>query len=46
LGTCYFLACLSALAEKEQRVRKLFEHDKAIPEGIYAINMTKHGKKV
>jgi hypothetical protein len=34
---------LSVLAERESRVKKIFEHDKAIPEGIYAVNFTKNG---
>jgi calpain-15 len=27
LGDCYYLSSLSVLAEKENRIKKLFEHD-------------------
>ena len=46
LGDCYYLSSLSALAENEQRIKKIFEHHQVDPEGIYTVYMTKNGKKV
>ena len=48
MGDCYFLSSLSVIAEYEERIRKIFEKDpdQTIPEGIFAINFTKNGKKV
>ena len=46
LGDCYFLSVLSVLAEKPERVRKLFETTEVNQEGVFAMNLTKNGQKV
>ena len=44
LGDCYFLSCLAALAEKPDRIRKLFESLETSEHGIYGVKMTKNGR--
>ena len=39
------MSSLSVIAERPDRIKTLFESEKTIPEGIYAINITKNGKK-
>jgi len=43
IGNCYFLSVLSALAEREQRIRKLFVSHVVNEEGVYGVIMSKNG---
>lgn len=43
LGDCYFLTCLSALAEHPKRILKLFVAKETSEHCIYAVKMTKNG---
>ena len=44
MGDCYFLSCLSVLAEHPERIRNLFITDKVNDEGIYAVRICKNGE--
>jgi calpain-15 len=44
LGDCYFLSALAALAEREERVRTLFEGQSYNPAGIYKVVMRINGE--
>eukprot|EP00347_Sterkiella_histriomuscorum_P017724 403348238 len=44
LGDCYFLSCLSVLAENPKRIMKLFVTDKVNDYGVYAIRICKNGE--
>jgi calpain-15 len=44
LGNCYFLSALSAMAEKPQRVKKLFEKVTVNQYGCYAVKFWINGK--
>lgn len=46
LGDCYFLSCLSMLAENPNRVRRLFASQTLNEQGIFGVNMTKNGEFV
>jgi len=46
LGDCYFLSALSVMAENPDRIIKLFHDDVSNKHGIFAVNITKNGKKV
>jgi len=39
LGDCYFLSTIAALAEKPDRIRKLFESTEANEQGCYAVRV-------
>lgn len=43
LGDCYFLSALSVMAEKPERIRKLFLSDQINEAGVYGVRMTKNG---
>lgn len=43
LGDCYFLAVLSALAEKPERIYKFFDSSQENEHGVYAVNWFKNG---
>lgn len=45
LGDCYFLSTLSVLAERPNRVRKLFVDDQVNEAGIYGVWLTKNGMR-
>ena len=45
LGNCYFLSVLSALAEKPERIKKLFIDKEINDKGIYGVWLTKNGVK-
>lgn len=45
LANCYFLSVLSALAEKPERIKKLFIDKEINDKGIYGVWMTKNGVK-
>lgn len=44
LGDCYFLSVLSALAEKPERVRRLFISSELNDSDVYGIRCTKNGE--
>ena len=44
LGDCYFLSALSVLAEKPNRIKKLFVSDKQNKWGVYGIRICKNGE--
>lgn len=39
LGDCYFLSTLSAIAEKPERIRRLFESPQVNEHGVYAVRI-------
>ena len=43
LGDCYFLSALSVMAEKPDRIRKLFLSDEINEAGVYGVRITKNG---
>ena len=43
LGDCYFLSSLSVIAEKGERIKKIFQTDQVNEQGVYAVNLTKNG---
>jgi len=43
LGDCYFLAALSALAEKPKRIKDIFGNQTYNPKGIYKIKFRVKG---
>ena len=43
VGDCYFLSCLSVIAEKPDRIRKLFVDDQVNDQAVYACWLTKNG---
>lgn len=45
LGNCYFLSVLSVLAERENRIKKLFITDKPNKFGLYAVKFFKNGEE-
>ena len=44
LGNCYFLACLSALAEEPHRIKKIFNTKTANEKGIYCVTFFINGE--
>eukprot|EP00347_Sterkiella_histriomuscorum_P016663 403352333 len=44
LGDCYFLSCLSVLAENPQRIRRLFVTDQINEYGVYGVRICKNGE--
>ena len=44
LGDCYFLSSLSVLAEKPDRIRRLFVTEEVNEYGIYAVRICKNGE--
>lgn len=45
LGDCYFLSCLSVLAEKPERIKKLFVDSRPSKFGLYAVKFFKNGEE-
>lgn len=45
LGDCYFLSALSVLAEKPNRIRKLFVDENVNDHGVYGVWITKNGMR-
>jgi calpain-15 len=45
LGDCYFLSTLSVLAEKPNRIRKMFIDGEANEYGIYGVWASKNGMR-
>lgn len=43
LGDCYFLSVLSVLAEKPERIERLFSLDQMNDQGIFSVKMYKNG---
>lgn len=44
VGDCYFLACLSSIAEVPERIKRIFCHQMEIsPEGIYRMQIVEQG---
>ena len=39
LGDCYFLSCLSAIAENPERIKRIFRTQEVNEAGIYAVNL-------
>jgi len=39
------MCVFSVIAEKPERIKKIFEKTTLVPEGIYGFNMFKNGKK-
>ena len=46
LGDCYLLSAIAALADRPERIMKLFEETEVNQEGIFCIHMNKHGLPV
>lgn len=46
LSDCYFLSALSVLAERQDRIRKLFVSDQVNMQGIFGMYFTKNGARV
>ena len=44
LGDCYFLSSLSVLAEKSERIIRLFETTEVNEYGLYSIKICKNGE--
>ena len=44
LGDCYFLSCLSVLAENPKRIKQLFLQDKQNKYGVYCVKICKNGE--
>jgi calpain-15 len=45
LGDCYFLSCLSALAERPHRIKEIFITQQVNEAGIYAVQLYINGEK-
>jgi len=44
LGDCWYLAAIAALAERPERIKKLFKNTKYSEEGIFDLNFFVGGK--
>jgi calpain-15 len=44
LGDCYFLSCLSAIAENEDRIKSVFVNKEVNQAGIYAVHFYLNGE--
>ena len=45
LGDCYFLSCLSAIAETPERIKKIFITQQVNEAGIYAVQFYINGER-